>query len=308
MQNLARQTQATKLRFWGKIHGTEKDYYIAEGQADAPPANPDVEPSEPPANMEARGTGVNENSYWACNSPDENKWTLLPDLQPSDIEIARQIKFSFSGDLDRRIITNPFFHKRENVLLRAQIARISMGTTIVPKGIFKTEEEDPTSIAVVEPEDDKPLVAPTVPQMAEPKMWCHLLKSILNCNRTTLPEAEVPDGIEDTEGWQKARQAQDPSEPRLKFITEDASVKGKAPAWSIRSYGDMSTYLAANPNSTKLNFGVVVVRSNTWPGSYTFYTQQRQHMMVYVGDGLKFEALTYYPVHCPRMQADPVET
>jgi len=28
---------------------------------------------------------------------------------------------------------------------------------------------------------------------------------------------------------------------------------------------------------------------------------------VYVGDGLKFEAQTFYPVHTPVMQADPVE-
>jgi len=28
---------------------------------------------------------------------------------------------------------------------------------------------------------------------------------------------------------------------------------------------------------------------------------------VYLGDGLKFESKTYYPVHTPMMQADPVE-
>ena len=26
-----------------------------------------------------------------------------------------------------------------------------------------------------------------------------------------------------------------------------------------------------------------------------------------MGDGLKFESKTYYPVHTPKMQADPVE-
>ena len=28
---------------------------------------------------------------------------------------------------------------------------------------------------------------------------------------------------------------------------------------------------------------------------------------MYLGDGLKFESKTYYPVHTPQMQADPVE-
>jgi radial spoke head protein 4A len=69
--------------------------------------------------MEPRGSGVNEFAYWVCNSPDENKWTALPDLVPADIAIARQIKFSFSGDLERRIFTNPYFHKREKHFLRA---------------------------------------------------------------------------------------------------------------------------------------------------------------------------------------------
>ena len=31
LQNLARTSGASSLRFWGKICGTERDYYIAEG-------------------------------------------------------------------------------------------------------------------------------------------------------------------------------------------------------------------------------------------------------------------------------------
>jgi len=30
-------------------------------------------------------------------------------------------------------------------------------------------------------------------------------------------------------------------------------------------------------------------------------------MQVYVGDGLKFEEKTYYPIHTPKMQEDPEE-
>ena len=30
-------------------------------------------------------------------------------------------------------------------------------------------------------------------------------------------------------------------------------------------------------------------------------------MSIYVGDGLKFETATYYPVHTPTMMEDPVE-
>lgn len=49
------------MRFWGKIMGREKDYYIAEGLATSA-----VEDGELPPEVEARGTGVNTKSYWAC--------------------------------------------------------------------------------------------------------------------------------------------------------------------------------------------------------------------------------------------------
>lgn len=74
--------------------------------------------------MEARGTGVNKYVYWATNSPLDG-WTQLPDLTPADIQASRNIKVHFTGELEKKIITNPFFHKREKHYLRAQICRIT---------------------------------------------------------------------------------------------------------------------------------------------------------------------------------------
>ena len=67
-------------RFWGKIFGTKEDYYVAEGVADSVPFNGGRE--DTPADMEARGTGVNEYVYWVCNCPASNEWKVLPDLTP----------------------------------------------------------------------------------------------------------------------------------------------------------------------------------------------------------------------------------
>lgn len=67
--------------------------------------------------------------------------------------------------------------------------------------------------------------------------------------------------------------AMDPSERRLKSITEDQKVKGGAPAWVVRTYGDQTIYSAANPAAPKQNFGIVVAKSNTWPGAVSFFTQ-----------------------------------
>ena len=48
-----------QVRFWGKILGSGADYYVAEGQLDAPgeedPENPAFEPL---------GTGANTFAYW----------------------------------------------------------------------------------------------------------------------------------------------------------------------------------------------------------------------------------------------------
>lgn len=63
LKSLSTSTGAANLRLWGKIWGTERDYYIAEGTSDA------NQLEEPPADFEARGSGVNKFVYWATNSP-----------------------------------------------------------------------------------------------------------------------------------------------------------------------------------------------------------------------------------------------
>ena len=78
-KNLQRHVQATgasQMRLWGKITGTEKDYYIAEGVLEGGEQEEGAEPSE---SMEPRGSGVNKFVYWACNSP-LDAWVQLPDL------------------------------------------------------------------------------------------------------------------------------------------------------------------------------------------------------------------------------------
>lgn len=112
LKALAANTAATNLRLWGKILGTERDYFVAEGVADAP------EDEERPENMEPRGSGVNTFAYWVASSP-TSEWVALPDLSTDDLSAARSIKVQISGNLDRRIFTNPFYFKTEKNYLRA---------------------------------------------------------------------------------------------------------------------------------------------------------------------------------------------
>ena len=50
LKKLTAENGISNLRLWGKILGTEKDYYIAEGQSEAPESGAEV-----PADFEPRG-------------------------------------------------------------------------------------------------------------------------------------------------------------------------------------------------------------------------------------------------------------
>ena len=55
------------MRFFGKIYGTQRDYYIAEGSKEGEEEL--EEGQERPADYEARGgTGVNKFVYWVTDN------------------------------------------------------------------------------------------------------------------------------------------------------------------------------------------------------------------------------------------------
>lgn len=65
LKQLAISSGAESVRLWGKIHGTQQDYYIAEGSK-----FDGNQLEEPPSDFEARNAnGVNKFVYWACNNP-----------------------------------------------------------------------------------------------------------------------------------------------------------------------------------------------------------------------------------------------
>ena len=124
LQKLAASQQYSFIRFFGKIRGTQVDYYVVEATAEGgeEPAEEEegnegaAEEKDP--NQEEKGTGVNKYTYFVTNSP-FSPWSRLPDLSPTQIAAARGIKFMFSGNLESDIICNPFFFGKEKHLLRA---------------------------------------------------------------------------------------------------------------------------------------------------------------------------------------------
>ncbi len=309
---MAKESGAGFIRFFGKINGTEKDYFVAEGSLDA-----GEEEGEKPANQEPRGTGVNKNVYWVTDSLLE-KWVKLPDLAPKDILAARQIKVLLTGDLERPIFTNPFFYGKEKHFLRVQIARIVHSTTIVPKGLYKVNEENKREIEDFVPEEGQEVPVPSMQGLGLSESWVHHLPNILNNGRTSHMDPEgLPDDA-DPEVEKKKIEAQDPYDPRLKPVANDKSIPvggvGKSQKqipWSIRSMGDTTEYFNPIKPTKKINNGVIVIRSLQWPGAYTLYHQGRT-LSIYVGNGLKYEgsattSVGYFPIFPPKVMNDPPE-
>lgn len=113
------------MRFFGKIWGTQKDYYIVEatgaggGEEEGDAGNEEGEGGEENGFEAGGAPGLNEFSYWVTHDS-LSGWTKLPDVKPSDMKASREIKVVFTGDLNRVIYTNPFFQQaNEKFYLRA---------------------------------------------------------------------------------------------------------------------------------------------------------------------------------------------
>ena len=73
---------ATELRFWGKILGTDKDYFVVEGELNRSEEQPSDYSQEP------RGEGCNRYVYWVTSNFLAD-WIQLPDVLPAHITAAR---------------------------------------------------------------------------------------------------------------------------------------------------------------------------------------------------------------------------
>nr|VZI50205.1 unnamed protein product [Spirometra erinaceieuropaei] len=179
-QKLLNKYPSEHIRFWGKIFGFKRSYYIAEAQdfqawpvgdensdvlqtsktksrnelidmldfdengfpIEGPP-KPLWKPP-PTVPVEAPGQGANKHAYFVL-SEFGSDWELLPAVEPEQIKCARKIRLFFTGDLDATIISYPPFPGKERHLLRAQIARITAATLISPMNFYRFDEEEEES-------------------------------------------------------------------------------------------------------------------------------------------------------------------
>lgn len=124
------------IRFFGKIMGTQSDYYVLEGTyAKAPAADPDA-----PADQEAPGTGLNAKVFFVSQSPSD-PFVQLPDVSPAQVVASRSIRKYFTGNLDAPVACYPAFPGSEAAYLRAQLARLAADTVLAPSGKYTLDED-----------------------------------------------------------------------------------------------------------------------------------------------------------------------
>jgi len=127
----------TRIRFWGKILGTDADYYVAEATGGEPGAVDEENPDDEPA-----GAGVNKFTYFVANDLALQQWSKLPAIKAKEIVASRRIKKLMSGKTSSKVVTHPPFPGAEEVLLRAQIARISADVTVMFRDRMKRDPDE----------------------------------------------------------------------------------------------------------------------------------------------------------------------
>jgi len=293
----------TRIRLWGKMLGTEADYYVAEAYkegevGDADEATPDAE---------VGGQGANKYTYFVTNDLVSQEWTKLPNIKPSEVVAARRIKKLMSGKTTTKVVSHPPFPGTEEVLLRAQIARISCDVTLMFKDQLKREgnfgEEEAT-----EPAPNEEFVMPPASQLMMAPGWQHSEPHILQIGRTThrdAPEADEDNPDNPDNKLRKRMLAEQESDPVRDPIRQ---LDGDGLEWVFKQFGDTSLYKnsSSNPSAQPTSAAVTCVRSLTWPGAVTV-AQGSNMVQLYVGYGLAAKEPDFFPHGLPDVQEEPEE-
>ena len=210
------------IRLFGKVLGTQSDYYVVEGKHATPPTPTPT--SKNPQEPELPGAGLNECVYFVASGV-AGAFEQLPDVRPEQIAASLRIKKLFTGDLGAPVACYPPFPGVERDYLRTQIARIAQATVLVPTGKFAVtdaDEEAGTPAFVGEDEGYEPKAAADYLELDN---WSRWYGGLLKTGRLTHPpKPEAAEGEEEEEG-----------EPPEDEVPPLAAVSGDAPVSTARS-------------------------------------------------------------------------
>lgn len=276
-----------KLRFWGKILGTDADYYVAEAARDSGGEAEEGEDMDPP------GSGANTHVYFVTTDL-AGSWVQLPDIKPKEIVAARLIKRLFTGNPKAKVITHPSFAGKEEVLLRAQIARITSDTVLCVKGVLKREDEEDPSRGVVPNEE---FVMPPPAELFSLKAWTHMAPHILNNGRTA--HNPLPDPDEDAALFTAAQEEReaDPEKEVLRGIEDDGG-------WVVKQTGDSALYQSRDAVAKLTSNAVTFVRSLAWPGAVCA-VRKGNYANLYIGYAIKAGEPDFFLPAPPDVQDEP---
>lgn len=258
-------------RFFGKVLGTQHDYYVFEctvsDYGDEPAAPEDA--SAPPVE---HASGPNAYVYFVCNRPG-GPMKRLPEVTPEQIRYARQLKQHFTGRLDAPVNSMVPFPGTEAELLRAQIARIAAATVLAPAGFYEHNEDDE-----VQQSEDFAYSNFSHSDFARLDSWVHQRPPLLGQGRSALHEPPEPEEDEEPQELPEGhRNVVEGGESELAPaaddlpIDEDEGIPQWAPLKSTRVPG--------------MQHGVGGIRSLLWPGAYAVGSQST-FANIYIGFGM----------------------
>jgi len=339
MKKLSDDKNIKSIRFFGKILGTTKDYYIVETDLARPEEggeNPDAagdasaaKPVDPNFVPMEKAMGVNKYIYFVATSLLGNHWTQLPDVSSEIIQASRNIKYYFTGNLKNEVLVHPPFPGTEQDYLRAQIARIAASTLVAPKGIFKLNKEpEPPAEDNPKPKTDTVDAynaeslpgldpVPAEEQKFEPDFeltnlanWVHIQPAILTSQgRVTLYKPPPKEGEEAGDGGDGGEKAPEPVEQVLPLL---ASLNLEQ-LMSVNIHAGAMSAWAIHKCQKALGSPIVVLRSLRWPGAYTLCKFAKgdkvpKFMSIYLGAGHKYSPVPFTPVFVRDVNSEYTDT
>eukprot|EP00736_Rhodelphis_marinus_P003529 Rmarinus@m.7559 len=279
------------VRFFGKILGTEGDYYVAEGELKEPNPPPEEE-EDPNPNVvppEENGKGTNKYNYFVCSYPGA-PWVELPDVTPQQIQAARQIVRAFTGDLDSKMATYPPFPGTERHYLRAQLGRIAQATVLVPNGMLNPPNEEEEEITTND--EFEPL---TPEDLCTSAGWVHEREFVRLQGRVEKWSPPPPE-TDDDDGDEPPEEDDTEEVPGILTSAEEDTPIGETPSW----VGRLSKGMPAK-------YAVACLRSMRWPGAYvvgTYGEKVNKFANTYIGTGHKSLGEAYAPPPPPAIEQE----
>lgn len=269
------------------------------------------------------GTGLNRKSYFVINESTDN-WIELPIVTPKQIDVARKIQKFFTGNLETEIFSFPLFPGREKHLLRATIARITSGTYISPNGYYRRrgkqtneEQEEGEEDETVNEEDGildnddlicinenyKPYDLRDLMHLSN---WVHVRPNIIPQGRIKFFNL-----AKELRAYQKQQYMSEEDEDQEEQFVEEEDIEDEVSEGPFLFDDIKNDQIGEHFPNWTIKFSsihniinrMVLVKSNLWPGSYTF-SYDLITDSIYVGWGQKYITRNHTPVHLPPTQEE----